>query len=272
MNRKARLNALRFALTGDDSAIQPAVRLRTGCRLPNKILVGTHHKTGTLWLGSILRAACACHSLKFFSGPQKDWPAEADVLMQHHSEIDVDAVRFPFRGVHIIRDPRDVIISGCFYHQKADEQWLHRRNEKFDGQTYQERINSFGSLDERILFEMEHAGGKTIRDMLNWNYGHPHFRELKYEDLIRDFDLVLFHEIFTFLGFPGSVLPSLLAIAYDRSLFSGERAQSGHVRSGKTAQWKEYFKPAHKEAFLRLFGDALVRLGYEQDDSWASQS
>jgi hypothetical protein len=116
---------------------------------------------------------------------------------------------------------------------------------------------------------MENAGKRTIDDMLNWNYANPSFYEAKYESLIEDVDLTLFHGMFTFLRFPGSVVPSLLAIAYENSLFSGQREESVHIRSGQSSQWKAYFKPSHKDRFLQLFGDALIRLGYEKDHRWA---
>jgi hypothetical protein len=105
--------------------------------------------------------------------------------------------------------------------------------------------------------------------MLTWDYQQPEFMEIKYENLIEDRDLILFHEIFTFLGFPGQAIPALLAIAYQNSLFSGRLQKTLHIRSGKKGQWKQYFTPAHKERFIDLFGEALIQLGYEKDQTWA---
>jgi hypothetical protein len=104
--------------------------------------------------------------------------------------------------------------------------------------------------------------------MLNWDYDRSSFYELKYEELIEDVDLRLFHDVFTFLGFPGSTIPSLLGVAYSNSLFSSQVRRSTHIRSGQKNQWKKYFKPLHKDRFLSLFDDALVRLGYETSNDW----
>ena len=113
---------------------------------------------------------------------------------------------------------------------------------------------------------MLHIGGSTIRDMLAWDYGRPAFYEAKYEDLIEDVELRRFRDIFTFLGYPEDQMDELLQIAFDGSLFSGRT--SAHVRSGQPRQWQSYFtKPLHRQ-FLEHFGDALVRLGYEQNDQW----
>ena len=195
-------------------------------------------------------------------------PAGTDIFFQNHSLIDLKSLDKPYRGIHLIRDPRDVIISGCLYHQKAEEPWLHQPRQLLGGLTYQQKINSLETLEEQIFFEMENAGKRTIEEMIAWDYGQPDFIEVKYEDLIEDQDLTLFHQIFSFLGFPGKTLPSLLAIAYQNSLFSGNLSKSLHIRSGKKEQWKDYFNQKHKERFTALFGDALIQLGYEEDQSW----
>lgn len=225
--------------------------------LPHKVLVGTHHKTGTEWMTAV-----------FFRIREH---YDIDLDFNFHSRFDPDVLARPFRGVHLIRDPRDVIISGCFYHQKCGEPWFHRPREDFEGLTYQEKIRSLGSLDEQIMFEMENRAADTIGDMLSWDYSRSSFFELKYEDLIEDTQLMLFHEVFIFLGFPGSLIPHLLSIAYENSLFSG-LVESDHVRSGKKDQWRRFFQQNHKDRFLELFGDALIRLGYETDAGWPAKA
>lgn len=248
---------------------KPTCNLKSGCELSNKVLIGTHHKTGTVWLHSIFHAICRYHSLIYYRGKQDGTPAQYDVFLQNKSMFDLDNIGVPYRGIHLIRDPRDVIISGCFYHRKSTEPWLHRSRKDLQGLTYHQKINSYENIDDQIIFEMGMAGRNNIRDMLNWDYSRSCFFELKYENLIEDIDLTLFHELFVFLGFPGSVIPSLLAIAYNKSLFSGQHSKSIHIRSGTVNQWKKYFKPIHKDRFLELYGDTLIRLGYEKDDNWA---
>src|SRR5262245_45760294 len=161
-------------------------------------------------------------------------------------------IPLPYRGLHLIRDPRDIIVSGCFYHQKATETWLHDKQDQFGGLTYQEKINSYSSLDDKILFEMDYCGRHIIEQILAWNFDDPSFLEVKYENLIADEQLFLFHTIFNFLGFPGKAIPRTLRIAYDNSLFSGIIKNHPHVRSGKAKQWEEYFTPHHKRRFLEL--------------------
>jgi len=101
--------------------------------------------------------------------------------------------------------------------------------------------------------------------MLAWNYANPYFLELKYEDLIIDVDLRLFQRLFEFLGFEKQHTRQLLEIAYANSLFSGQVEEPGHIRSGESRQWQNYFTQAHHQRFVELFKDALIRLGYEKD-------
>lgn len=75
-----------------------------------------------------------------------------DMLLESHSDFDFN---FPYRRIHIIRDPRDIIISGCFFHQASTEQCLHVSDPAYDGMTYQQKINSFSDINDQIIFEME---------------------------------------------------------------------------------------------------------------------
>ena len=237
-------------------------------RLGPLVLVGTHHKTGTVWMKHIFEAISKTHDLKFYYGRQNKLPRETELFFSDHSWFRFKALPGNYRGLHLIRDPRDVIVSGAFYHQKSSEAWLQEPRRKFQGQSYQRALNQRESLEAKIRFEMEHAGASTIHEMLTWNYANRQFIEVKYEELIQDESLVLFREIFTFLVYPESWMDSLLGIAYENSLFSGSVKQSGHVRSGLPRQWEQYFTPELRQRFLELFGDALVRLGYEADDRW----
>jgi hypothetical protein len=238
--------------------------------LPSRVLVGTHHRAGTHWLESVFRTICGRHFLRYYAGPHAALPEEWDVFLEHHSRFDFTRLPAVFRGIHIIRDPRDIVVSGCLYHQTSDEPWLHASDSKFDGRSYQQAINRFASLDDKILFEMENIARITIDDMSRWQYTNPCFMELRYEELIVDTDLMLFHQIFSFLEFPGRVLPSTLEIAQQNSVFADKATASRHIRSEQARKWKKHFKRRHRQRLLELFGDVLVRLRYEPDDMWAN--
>lgn len=237
----------------------------------NKILVGTHHKTGTVWMMHIFQDICRLLKLKFYSGTQDSLPEICDVFFQMHSNFNFQQINFHYKGIHLIRDPRDRIVSGVFFHQWSDEKWLHEKSEKFHGLSYQEKLNSFTHFDDQLLFEMENAAFSDIGQMMNWNYQNRHFFEAKYEQLVLDESLQLFNEIFRFLGFNNSKIPSLLKIAAHHSLFGGTDMSIKHIRSGKPGEWKKYFSKQHKLRFVELYGNALAELGYELNNDWVDR-
>ncbi len=233
------------------------------------ILIGTHHKAGTNWLASIFRKASDCYEFEMYEGESPESFGSFDIVFQDHSVFTSSLLKETFRGVHMIRDPRDVVISGCFYHQRSNEPWLHIKRQRYGGLSYQEKLNSYETLSEKLLFEMEHISVLTIKDMWAWDYQSPSFYEVKYEDLVQDSELTQFREMFSFLGFSDTnFMHEMLSIAHDNSLFSG-KVDTSHVRSGAGQQWPEYFDKKLKRRFLELFGSVLIELGYEDDHSWA---
>lgn len=239
------------------------------------IVVCTHHKTGTVWMADIFRAVKKEYKLKLHNGLQQALPPDADIFLQDHSKVDMIALRgrFPDRGVrcvHIIRDPRDVIISGCFYHVKTTEKWANNPKPEFNGKTYREAISALPDDFSKLVFEMQHTGAKTIRDMLAWNYQDKDVLEVKYEDIINDKDFKVFRPMVKFLGFEGAEMDRVLEIINDHSLFGGAKKEGGdvHVRSGESKQWRKLFTPELKAEFKKLHPDALQRLGYEKNADW----
>ncbi len=264
LNLKKRVSGAVRALTGSELTAKERAEA-----VSHRVLIGTHHKTGTVWLRNVFIPLCRELGLIFHAGKQKDLPLTFNVFLENHSQFELDKIVDDYRGLHIIRDPRDRIVSGCFYHQKSSEEWLHVKRDDFDGMTYQEKICSLPTLEDKLHFEMENSGANGIREMLSWDYNNESFIEIQYEDLIEDRDLTLFHKIFTFLSFSGRTIPIALKHAYENSLFSGSLQKSVHIRSGKARQWEKHFQPDHKQKFVELFGDALIQLGYEKNNDWA---
>ncbi len=245
-------------------------------------VIATHHKTGTVWMNSTFSAICRALDIKFTKVERNDAFSPEDspppiVVFQPHSEF----ANFPWlldnpehRVLHLIRDPRDIIISAMHYHRTAEEQQLHIRRRKFGGMTYQQKINTLANDHERYLFEMQNTSKKVIEAMCGWNYARPNCFECKYEDLVMDKEMVLFSRILRHLGFSEDELEKGRQEFWRKSLFgkkAGRQGKTRHLRSGEARQWPAVFDRRLAEAFLQNFGDALVGLGYEPDDSWINE-
>ena len=244
-------------------------------RAPLPILVCTHHKTGTVWMLRIFQALQSRPELGYnliqlrnvgAAAPEEGCtPVYLDPYSRYKESV-VLADRFV--GMHVIRDPRDVIISGAYYHQKSSEEWLHVPREDCGGLTYHNAVNGL-EPGELFIFEMDRKGGDTVRDMISWNYSDCRFRNVKYEDLLADSDLAGFRENLSFLGFDDRANAHLLRRARSVSLHTNEQnARTEHVRSGAARQWKTEFNRRDGERFLELFGSTLIELEYEEDDAW----
>jgi hypothetical protein len=254
---------------------------------------------GTVLLSNIFKAICAANNLTFkiLYGKQDAIPSDADVILYAHSLIDLTRITTPFIGVHMIRDPRDIIVSGYLYHKRTTEDWCinthwqlvapivfpqvpysqeHRPDSwkanyfnELNGLSYQENLNRLNQ-DDGLLFEMLHYGAWTIDAMANWNYTLPSMYELKMETIDEAYDKT-FENIFMHLGFTDFQISEALAIAKNHDLnrkTSNEIAQMQHVSSPNLKKWKTYFNDSHKSIFRERFGDVLQTLNYETSNYW----
>jgi len=231
---------------------------------PPLIVHCCHHKVGTLWLTRVLRAVAAEYGLRFFAGEQHQLTADVDVFLQDHSRVDASALR-PHRGSHMIRDPRDVVVSAYFYHLRTDEAWCHRPRAEYDGRSYQAWLRAL-DREAGIMAEIERSAGTVIRDMLAWRESVEGFHEMRYEDLLRD-EATGFLRLFDHYGFSADAARRGTEIARRFSIARSSGA-TAHIRSGRPGEWREHFSEAHKRAFKRLTDDAALALGYAASSEW----
>jgi hypothetical protein len=237
----------------------------------------SHHKVGTVWFRRVLSSLVDAYDLRLQSCRGEPIEAETDIAFYRTvRRFDRSGLGGrPFRGSHVIRDPRDVVVSGYFYHLWTDEQWAHRVDENaWGGLSYQAYLNSV-DRHKGLLAEIERAAGSSLRDISTWDYDQPEFLELRYEDLIAD-EVGTFTRLFQFYGLDDEAVAVGLAGVERHSIRSrsatpgAEDGSKRHVRSGRAGQWQEHFGTDHVALFKELTGDLLIRLGYESDGNWTS--
>ena len=223
-----------------------------------------HHKVGTVWLTNVLSAVAASFGLRLYSGEQRGLDDGVDIFLQDHSRIDRTSLR-DFRGSHMVRDPRDVVISGYFHHRRTSETWVLQPREEYGGRSYQQHLNGL-DREAGILAEVERSASTVVRDMLSWRYETEGFLEIRYEDLLLD-EEAGFRRLFSHYGFSLQSVECCVATARRFSL-GRVKGRSTHIRSGQPGDWRAHFSDDHKAAFKRLTDDAAVILGYETDSNW----
>jgi hypothetical protein len=163
----------------------------------------------------------------------------------------------------IFRDPRDVAVSHVFYVTDMEPAHVHHAYYQslpdFDARL---KVSILGRPEADVEFP-DIAG--RFAPYLGW-LDQPSVMKIHFEDLVHDRAGMLNRIIDHFLArIPLRVDRGLLLEALESSINPGK---SPTFRSGKTGEWKKYFKHEHRKIFKEVAGDLLVRLGYEEDNNW----
>jgi len=247
----------------------------------------SHHKTGTVWFKNILNSIANYYGLPYIENNKQLISKCPSIFFDDHSKIDCSEFLQPYRGSHMIRDPRDIVISGYYYHLWTKEAWANTRISELGeyisdywpllpvddikNMTYKEYLNSLDK-EQGLIAEMQRSSSTDIKDMMSWDYNNQNILNFKYETIMQNEEGTL-KEIFEFYGFNDKAVKKCIEISEKFSFKKNAKNSSGgnersHLRSGKLQQWCDEFSNVHKEYFKKLHGDDLVIIGYEKDLSW----
>jgi hypothetical protein len=154
-----------------------------------------HHKTASTWGRIVVNevAAAVGLSLRTVMSPQH-WAGydsvgdlvraeRIDFVIVSDPKPEVVATLPPVRGFHVIRDPRDVLVSSYFSHRNSHPV-------SFAGVEWPELVphrERLLRLDESdgLLAELEFSGW-MIETMAGWDYHQPGMLEVRMEELTAD--------------------------------------------------------------------------------------
>ena len=173
------------------------------CHGDSPILIGTHHKTGTVLLKHIflkevcprMRWRCSLdHDPVACASPEEARANGLDVcFLQHGVRFKLAAALksgTPFRFIHAIRDPLEVVLSGYQYHRITTERWANRPDRRYNGTSYRKYLNAL-PLREGLHAEVRHSlrdALKTMPRLLNRTGGRACTLTVRLEDFERDWD------------------------------------------------------------------------------------
>ena len=240
-----------------------------------------HHKCGTSWMAEMLVDVCRQLGLKGayvhnYDSLVEEFLKKPYIRFLFHVNADFEHLKHlpPFRGFHMVRDPRDLVVSGYFSHLYTHplQDWL--VNHRLELQKRDK--------DKGLLFEIESDITRLIMNHIRtWNYKQNNVMEIRMEKMTAKPEQTMV-SVFEFLGIlnnPKEVLKfttnDLFPIVEKHNFLkkSGGREPgkvdiTSHYRSGAPGDWKSHFKDFHKQAFKKHFQDVLELLNYEEDDSW----
>jgi hypothetical protein len=176
-----------------------------------------------------------------------------------------------YRATHFIRDPRDLVVSGYFYHRRGAEQWSRKPASESAwavvngtlparlpaGMSFSEYLASL-SEEEGLIAEMEFRK-KHFEAMESWDYSNPNCLELRYEEILGN-EPSVFRKIFEHYGLDEEEVTEGTKLA--RQFSSGNLGPDSHVRDASHGQWRKYFTPKVSEAFELRYPTLLRNLDY----------
>lgn len=263
-----------------------------------------HHRCATLWTAAIVKAVTRELGVRV---AQEDrygkLPADLgpnDFLIHLNATQDLTGLLASlggYRGFHVIRDPRDILVSSYFsdrYSHPVYRQEFAQFREELNNTEFEDGLRM--ELDRRTA-EFEALAG--------WDYKNPNVYETKYEVLtVKPADE--FSKILPFLGIRiydagATPLADQMRLSLNRGLhrakFSslklsgvpreflddviakqafqklagrtkGQEDQKSHYRKGVAGDWVNYLQGANKDLFKERWGQLLIDLGYEKDLNW----
>lgn len=242
----------------------------------------THHKCGTVWSQRVLKRVVAKadtpssimkiknESLPLMAAARKNALLFCSSYKKDRQE-ELGQSGMTYRAVHIRRDPRDMIVSGYFSHRYSHEvnnEW----GRKFL-RAHRDWLNQV-SFEEGLAWEINR--GYALNALSTWDFNELDERpilEVRFEDLVGPESRVVFQQIVNFLAIelPANQLGRILDKLSFRRLAGrdpGTEDVNSHFRKGTPGDWRNHFTPEHVQQFKDKWGDLLIRLGYEKDDTW----
>lgn len=156
-----------------------------------------HHKSGSTWIQTLIQQVCyqANINLKIAGTPRLfDFDLDncikkdnIDCICYTNANINyVKPVLDNIKGFHIIRDPRDIVVSAYFSHLHS-----HSTNSWPELNDYRKELEHL-SKEKGLLFVMDYLSSMKIQEvelnifgqMQEWNYNLPNVLEIKFEDMI----------------------------------------------------------------------------------------
>ncbi|MDE2006640.1 MAG: hypothetical protein KGI51_08755 [Rhodospirillales bacterium] len=257
-----------------------------------QLLLCTYHKSGTTLFDRLARRLAAAFglTLSIRYGYVAEIPPEPDIVLLAHSLIGRLPAR-PFRGIRVIRDPRDLWVSAWLYHRRTEESWCTNTNldptppitypridfatqhmpedwkraylARLNGRSYQQNLRE-RDKDSGLDFELANYTANTLAAMRAWRFSGPDLRDVRLESFAANYDGTM-RAVLAHLGFVGPALDHAVALAAAEDIARMDDAAIAarpQIGSRTLSKWRDMLSPEQIAAFEARHGDLIDRLGY----------
>ena len=239
-----------------------------------------YHKCLTVYTDRCFRHVLGDRFHNFFGKLDMFYAEHQRLAVSGTSDYCLDLAKLAdYRISRFIRDPRDLVVSGYFYHQRAldpfstivsptAEQWRNAGaipRALRHGESYVQLLQRLDQ-EEGLIAEMEFRA-PHFRAMGEWPADDPRIRLWKYEDVlgheVEVMDAIGAHFEWPDDDDPTSFRESLRREADRWRMRDSLLAWDTHPRDPKSGQWQPLFTPKVRRRFDELFEDLPQRLGYD---------
>lgn len=245
-----------------------------------KLIHCSYHKNLTVYFKRVMHAMY--NRILFTSKGYHHFHSSLERFYEEHDQYRISSINNhlldldrlgDFRITRFVRDPRDLVISGYFYHKRSAEKWCDvvgpdpqewtALNKKLpeampSDMSYAQYLQNL-SLEEGLIAEIEFRE-RHFDAMLNWPEDEKRIKVFRYEDILGN-ETETFRQIIEHYGLSHMEkwLAGKLAYRYSAS----NRKGSKHIRNPKSNQWKEHFTPKVNAYFEERHHALLTRYGYD---------
>ena len=136
------------------------------------------------WLINVISKACEQLDLTVqkSNGFNQGLKRDTDLIVVNHSHLRISKLP-QFKGVHVVRDPRETIVRSYLSHISSKEEWIRAPRVRYGGRSFLEHLSSLNQpagLRAEADFFVDYAREHMIH---LWNYHEENFLEIKFEQI-----------------------------------------------------------------------------------------